>query len=908
MTSNYLLPFDWRVEIPPGAAPDGEPSLWKWEDVGSYRRQKTDITINTGRADESEEVEAADSDFEVDLRDGALSPRSPTSKYYGKIGTNTPIRYRLPKILTDTFTRTTSNGWGTADTGQAWTANSSAATNGSAATVTLPSGDTATSIYAVAKGAPVAADIDVLYSISVSATPTNGSWVSAVYLRFLDDNNFNRLHMEFRTDGTVSVKINQHALGVSTDLQENLATGCTYTPGTKVWVRVQALGPYLRAKVWNGTLANEPTLFHCNIAAGAVRGGGFGFLQWRNGFPNPGAVTATIDDLRVDAFLWLGNVPEFPPRWDKSGSDSTAPLAAAGPLRRLNQANLGVQSPLARQLPQYAPTGYWPFEDASGSTQGASALAGGTPALITGDVQFAADSDSLPGASTMAQLGSSAGIRVSANGKGSTGVGFAGMGFFKLAALPTADNTLVEWHETGTVRKWQVIVNGTGMWLNAFDAAGNNVVSTVTAIWPSNMPLKTFSVQLETSQSGGNVSYALLANAVGDTAFYVMASGTVAGTAGSGTGWAFLGGSQTYGMSFGHIWLGPNTLPYVTSSFLAVASGFAGESATARLLRLFTEQGLALSLVAGAGEPMGAQRPGKFLDLVKEIAATDRGVLYEDGTTLGYLPRVARYNRPALLTLDWAGGGLAEAPQPVDDDQRLRNAWDVSRVGGSTASARDDASIAKHGAIPDQLEVNNQADERLPDIAAWMTAVGSVDELRWPSVTIDLVKHPEYIPAVLTIRQGDVIKIINPKSTQIGNPDIDLIVEGINHTCNRYKWLVEFTCSPGKPWVAIAAYDDNASRRDSSSTTLKVDRTTTQTSWTFTTANPAEVWTTAAGDLPIDLDVAGEKVTATAIGAATLVSGSYDQTVTVTRSVNGIVKAQTAGTKISLWRPVYRGL
>ena len=39
-----------------------------------------------------------------------------------------------------------------------------------------------------------------------------------------------------------------------------------------------------------------------------------------------------LDDLRVQALVWQGNVPEWRPTWDKSGNDSTVPLEGAGPL------------------------------------------------------------------------------------------------------------------------------------------------------------------------------------------------------------------------------------------------------------------------------------------------------------------------------------------------------------------------------------------------------------------------------------------------------------------------------------------------------------------------------------------------------------------------------------------------
>jgi myo-inositol-hexaphosphate 3-phosphohydrolase len=60
-------------------------------------------------------------------------------------------------------------------------------------------------------------------------------------------------------------------------------------------------------------------------------------------------------------------------------------------------------------------------------------------------------------------------------------------------------------------------------------------------------------------------------------------------------------------------------------------------------------------------------------------------------------------------------------------------------------------------------------------------------------------------------------------------------------------------------------------------------------------------WTTTAGDLPLTIRVAGEDMTVTAVvdGAGT------EQTFTVVRAVNGIVKSHTAGTKVELANPAY---
>jgi hypothetical protein len=71
------------------------------------------------------------------------------------------------------------------------------------------------------------------------------------------------------------------------------------------------------------------------------------------------------------------------------------------------------------------------------------------------------------------------------------------------------------------------------------------------------------------------------------------------------------------------------------------------------------------------------------------------------------------------------------------------------------------------------------------------------------------------------------------------------------------------------------------------------------TSLSVSTTNPGSpLWTTSAGDLPFDILVAGERMTVTAISGA-----SSPQAFTVVRSVNSVVKAQTAGAPLTLFYP-----
>jgi hypothetical protein len=65
----------------------------------------------------------------------------------------------------------------------------------------------------------------------------------------------------------------------------------------------------------------------------------------------------------------------------------------------------------------------------------------------------------------------------------------------------------------------------------------------------------------------------------------------------------------------------------------------------------------------------------------------------------------------------------------------------------------------------------------------------------------------------------------------------------------------------------------------------------------LTTIGP--LWTTDDDETPFDVAVGGERMTVTDIGAET----AGVQTFTVTRSVNGVVKAHAAGTPVRLWAP-----
>lgn len=889
---------DIRVDIAPDADPDGSPSDWQYLDISGYRRQSSDIELNQGRDDEAASVEAADGTIVFDLRDGLLAPRNPNSALYGRIGVNTPIRYRLP-LAVDNFGRTVVGSWGTADLGGAWTVESA---------YTGVNGGSGKAAFAAANFAATALlngiaslDIDVVYSVSINAVTTGGPWISAVQLRRVDANNHYRVHTELKPAGVITVKVTRVLAGSVVDLAEDLTVTGTYTAGGKVWTRAQAVGGSIRVRAWVGVLADEPDDWNIVTNAVTVEGGGFGFYQWRFGTnTNVGTMTASLDDLAVDAVIWNGFVPEWSPRWDKSGNDSTLTLAPSGPLRSLNQGEDNIESPLKRQLASYSPGGYWTGEDQSGSTNLGSAIPGGRAARVV-DVTFG-DDDCPPGASSSMKFNSTLSL---ARGyvTGSTGANFAAMIFFKLAATPAAESVLIEWQcGAGTLRRWIISVTATTFVLKVYDSDGNLDLST-SAVYSVN-PLQWVAIQLETVQSGANVNYALIWHQIDSATFWAI-SGTInTNTTGAMSGFRMYGSTALVDARFCHIWQGAETLPFVDNGFHQVANGYAGELAAARILRLMQEQGLIVNIRGGTTEALGVQTSQKFEDLIRECEAADGGLLIERGPAYVYFPRVDRYNPEVRLALDWTGGDLAEAPAPTDDDQRLFTRWKVSRTRGSEAVYVNEVAKARHGQITNTKEINIQLDDRLEWHAAWATALTTVDDMRWPVVELDLVAHPELIPTFLTCRIGSRVTIANPKD-QVPGITIDLIIEGIKQKIGRNVWDVTLACSPAKVWSQIGQYATTGKLWGSKTTTLAEDIDLTETAWNISTSSRWETWSTTDFGYQWELD--GEVVTVTGMTAATG-TGPYLQTATVVRGANGVTVTHGTGGAVRMAAPARYGL
>lgn len=879
-----------KAWIAPGANPAGDADDWVWRDISTDVRETSPVEITYGKLNERARVDASTCTLTLDNSSGDYVTRNPLGAYFPNLARNCPLRIGTVSG-SDDFTRTVSNGWGTSTNGLTWSVSGTAsnwAVGSGVGTRVQPTAGVLSSALLVDADA---ADVTGYFTVSMSAVATGAALVTGAAVRASGESTFYFLTVEFNTGGTVTTKIWRVVSGTLTELAGlNPIPSLTYSANERFRCRYEADGPALRVKVW-AEAGSEPDAWHVTATDTQLTGTGVGLAFWRlsaNTNTNP---TASFDDYEAVGVEFTGGVTEWPARWDMSANNAWAPIQAAGVLRRLQQGSSPIVSPIYRQLAAQSPQGYWPLEDGSDATAASSALSRGIAGVVT-DVTFGS-TDCPPGAKSAATLNTLSTSRIVGRVSGWSVAqnGYAAMCYLRLESLPPSSTSLpmFEIAAVGTITRWVISCNDASFTVTGYISDGTASVGPSAALHVID-PTQWFAIQLETEESGGNVNWAVIWHQVGDTDFFAD-SGSYAGTADritSGTIWAPVAGTLA-----SHLWLGPDELPFVNSTFQLVSAGYAGELASDRIERLCTEGGIPLVLEAGDSEPLGAQRENNLLAALQAAADADMGVLYERGTGLGYRPRTARYNRPVLLELAVASRHLDEPPEPTDDDQQVRNEWTVSRTGGGSATVADDEHIAAEGRYDDSTTINVQADGVLADHAAWRVNLGTWPELRWPRVGLSFTRNPDLLPAWRSRGYGPRLTITTGLD-QLSGADPDLIAEGWTQSILPDTWTASLNTSAAKPWD-VAVYDDTVSRYDSSSTTLGAAASSTASPLNLSTAVPGDRWTVA--NAPFGQLISGELVTVhwmTNPGSIAAISGGFEVDLTGWTTVGGSQARSTA--------------
>jgi hypothetical protein len=888
-----------------------------WQDVTSYvyGGDRDSVTITRGRASEGTKVDRSTCTFTLNNRDGRWSPRNPTGPYYGKIGRNTPFRirktphsdgYALLPVRGDTMTTPdsaalsitgdmeiqidfSSLSWSTSmDLASKYTVSGNqcswALWVNSDLTISFRWSTDGSTTITKTSTASFTQPTNNRIALKVTLDVDNGSAGNDVKFYTASDINspWTQLGSTVTTAGTTSIfdSTSPLVIGDNTDLTNNGLFGGVYN-----FSLYSGIGGTLKAGTIFAGEPDEDTTYTDSL-------GNVWTLSTNVTFVDPG-------------IRFRGEMTEWPQKWDVSGHDVYVPATASGVLRRIGQGASPLKSTMYRGITflDHQPVAYWPCEDGTEATEIASGLSGGSSMTVSGTPTMSSY-DGFKCSASLPLLSQSEwnGFVPDYTSTGDLQTRF-------LMHVPSGGSvdgqTIMRINTTGDTAKWELDY-GTGgtLALRSYDADGFLLSDSGNVTFAVNGELLRVSVEL--IQSGTDVIWTIVTLQVGQTSGLEF-TGTLGLTnVGKISSVTVSPGGGIDDVSIGHI----SVHNEVTSIFdlSDELNAYRGERAGTRIARLCAEEGIPFR---ADGNPtdctqMNYQLPDTLVNLLHECEDTDLGILYEprDRFGLAYRNRARLYNQDPSLTLDYAAADLSSI-EPLDDDSYVTNDVTVTKKNGSSARA-----VLESGTLSVQLppngigrydtsiEINILSEIELQQHAGWRLHLGTVDEARYPVLAVDLSRTNFTSNTTLARNAEDLeigrrVAVSNPPSW-LPPDSITQQTQGFTEVLGNFTHTISVNCTPESPW-RVAIYDTD--RYSSDGSTLNTSATSGDTSLSVSTPS-GPLWGHNDGDF--NIRVGGEVMTVTAV------SGTVSpQTFTVTRSVNGVVKSQTAGTTVELDQPAY---
>ena len=912
-----MAPLDCQVELNLAGT---------WTGITAYAMQRDGssppVTITRGRQDEQSQITPTQVGMQWNNRDGRFSPRNPTGPYYGSLFKNAGCRVSVP-----------------------------------AAASYLRLEDDAVSYVScpASAGIEISGDLDLRIDVQPSSYGSmffagrydGGTWGWAWYANADGTVTFqwpDSGGTGWQATSTVSLP-DSGRWATRVTLAASSGTVTFYTAGTIAgsWAQLGATVNTAAASLRGG---NSPCQVGYSADWAAVGVGGLqgkvnafqilsgigGTLKASPDFSAATAGASTYTDAESNVWTVQGTAEysgrdyrahvecsALPQSWDATGTDVWTPVTGGGVLRRLSQGQAPVTSPMKRGIQAKTgalkPVAYWPMEDAGAAASLGSAT-GGPAMTFTSGLQLAADS----GFACSQPIPTLGGAELDGVIPAYTppGLGVAIVMRFLMdtpSSTSTPDNAIIARVLcTDTVREFTLRYRtGGGLDLSGWDNLGGNLFDT--GIVGFAVKGKQVQVEMALQIIGGNLTYSVTTLLPGASTGLSSSGNIGVGAIGIATAVQLNPNNTISDISVGHL--------YVQSSYGSLYEDFQplqawnGETAGARFVRLCSENGLTSRLMgwAPASVAMGAQPIDTIANLLQLCETTDMGMLYEPrqaGPAVGYRTLASLTGQAPALVLDYPSGHLGDGQQglsPQDDDQLTRNDITVTDENGSSIQITlDDGSALSTGQppdgvgdYPDSQTVSVQDDaSQLGDLAAWRLHIGTVNEERYPVIAVNLARAE--VQALTASMQaldiGDYLQITNPPAW-LPPGTIRQLAAGATESLGGFWWLMSWNAVPESPYEVAISDDVVYGHAGTDGSALHSNITSSATSMSVDTTGPSGViWTTAAGDFPFDVLMGGEQITVTNITGS-----SSPQSFTITRSVNGVVKAHTAGETITMAYP-----
>lgn len=903
----------------------------EWVDITSDVRLQSGITINRGQSDEgSSGIDPSSCNLTITNPAGKYSPRNPESVYFGKIGRNTPIRVGIgsPPIAGSTFTTVDS----TSLVAPSVIAESSGTLLGAwlagpIGNITVPA--TMTGSSELDGGA---ATMRAGYRLSVAAGAT-GTYTATYSVTATSQAS---LLVHVPGAGTPTVYTTSSAAGADISVTPTVVAG-DYLVAIVGWDS-DPLGQLPAPADYYYNDGNGWTLLTDTGPNSEVRLAAFGrrcnsssakvYLQGHGDDDSFLVVYkfSGITDLYIPRFT--GEVSEWPSRWNLAETDVTVPLQAYGITRRLNQGEQESTSVLRQWIPSLQEiVAYWPMEDESGASVFSSAVSGVSPMTYTGNPVLAGNTEAGVSAPQSTFVGASA------TGVAPTYTPGLAWSVGCLITLPdtgmTNGNPLLVVTTSGTGVTWKVLYStgfGGSIVAGVYDGLGTLLLS---ASFPAIAPMDgtSFFLYVGAQVSGANVNTSVGWSPVkpeSATAKSYNLGSIVGGSLGSVQTVKVADSTTTGDVAIGHVAVASRSISTYATFFQNnepndVFTGWSGESAGGRIERLLLENSIPGRVTYGSvSEAMGPQTFSPLLDLIKQCAETDGGILYEPPGFIGlaYRERTAFESTSAGFALDYNAGHISAPFDPIDDDQHVFNDVSVQKIDGASGKATISTGPLSTQAPPNgvgrystDLSLSLETDSQATDQAWWRAHLGTWDSTRFPAIHVDLAANPALITSVPLVDIGVSFTLTGLPDWVFSSTEDNstFLVMGYTEVLGYKTWSIVYNTAPWGPYRTVTFNSATAGRLDGENSTLTSSLNTTATSVAVTTtAGGYPIWTTTATrptDFPFNINIDDEEMTVTAITGATV-----NQTFTVTRSVNGIVKSHAAGATVSLAQPNYLAL
>lgn len=927
-----------------------------WTDITSSTRNSDNVNITRGFSSEQANLSSSQCTFTLNNRDGKFSNRNPTSPYYRQIGRNTQYRVSVTELTNFIHFR----DYSVVSTGVYDSASVSTADKASL---------------------DIVGDIDIRIEIEPDNWQLgNGVILAGKYMRagnqrswILFTSRQGNLYFSTSADGTGTLRTSASsvpipstgriALRVTLDV-DNGASGstCTFYTAPTINGTYTQLGTASTiagvTSIYSGTglleIGNVDNAGRASIFQDTypLVGRVYGF-QMRNGIG--GSVVANMDPsvrspgdivwfgtetvvnqwqtahsapVSNSDYRFWGETSTLPQRWDVSGRDVYVPVSAADILQRLQQGQKALQSPIFRNLTQYAPTGYWPLED--GSTDGtAFSSYAGTASQLT-DANFGND-PSLPGTAGVLTFNDDSGYAQAMSNVVPVTFTTFELFYFKMPSIPLTDTPIIQfYHKGGLVYRVQIFVGSTGYKMEVIAADGLVLYTQTSLFGASALPTQWVGMRVRIVNTGIGPVYTSTIDwgwyGIGSNVFYGSATGTFSGTPGRVESWISFPYTGKSGLSLAHVFVADHDVPWADSNFYRSTNGYSGETAGARANRLSKEEQVPFWVVGNYAdkfnEAMGPQTTSTYLDLIKECADVAGALLYSPRDKFGLAMRLrdSLINQTSAV-LSYPSNHFSGSLEPSEDDTLIRNDVTVQRPNGGSARAVKLTGSLNTGdptSGPDAvgtydttLTLNSSTDDRLASLAARAVFFGTWDELRYTRVQMEMERAPYVASATLTrtvraLDLGDPFTITGlPK--WLPPEDVELMVIGYTETLKNRGQLLVFNTAPYGPYRMNDLTGSTRSRQRAAASNSATNASMTTTATSMSVATPlGGLWSTTAvkpGNFPLDVMVAGERMTVTAVTGT-----SSPQTFTVTRSVNGVVKVHLAGETVQVFDTFYAGI